>query len=34
MIIGNGYATNHAAYALDIARENKKLLELFNKRYG
>ncbi|HOO32466.1 MAG TPA: L-erythro-3,5-diaminohexanoate dehydrogenase [Thermotogota bacterium] len=34
MIIGNGYATNHAAYALDVVRENKKLFELFQKRYG
>jgi len=34
MIVGNGYAIDHAEFALDTLRENKKLLELFQKRYG
>lgn len=34
MIIGNGYAKDHARFALEIVRENKKLYELFLKRYG
>jgi L-erythro-3,5-diaminohexanoate dehydrogenase len=34
MIIGNGYAKDHAKFALEIVRENKKLYELFLKRYG
>ncbi|MGJ8455471.1 L-erythro-3,5-diaminohexanoate dehydrogenase [Pseudothermotoga sp. U03pept] len=34
MIIGNGYAKDHARFALEIVRENRKLYELFLKRYG
>lgn len=34
MIIGNGYATDHAKFALEIVRENGKLYDLFVKRYG
>ena len=33
MIVGNGYAKDHAAYALQTVRENPVLLELFNERY-
>ncbi len=34
MIIGNGYAKEHAQYALDIVRENLGIRQLFEKRYG
>lgn len=34
MIIGNGYATDHARFALEIVRENKELYDLFLERYG
>jgi len=34
MIIGNGYATDHAKFALQIVRENKKLYDLFLRKYG
>ena len=34
MIIGNGYAKEHAQYALDIVRENLEIRQLFEKRYG
>ena len=33
MIIGNGYTKRHAAITLEILRENKKLREIFSKRY-
>lgn len=34
MIIGNGYAKDHAKFALEIVRENEKLYNLFMKKYG
>ncbi|MEA1975064.1 MAG: zinc-binding dehydrogenase [Bacillota bacterium] len=34
MIIGNGYARNHANIALDIMRESKSLRELYTKLYA
>jgi len=34
MIIGNGYAKNHANIALDIMRENKELRKLYEKLYA
>ena len=33
MIIGNGYAKNHAEITLNVLRENKKLRELFDRKY-
>ncbi len=33
MIIGNGYARDHAQLALNILRENKKIRELYGKTY-
>ena len=33
MIIGNGYAKDHAEITLNVLRENKKLRELFDKKY-
>ncbi len=34
MIIGNGYAKDHAEFALGIVRENPKLYKLFVEKYG
>ena len=34
MIIGNGYAKDHAEYAIAIVKESEKLYELFKKRYS
>jgi L-erythro-3,5-diaminohexanoate dehydrogenase len=34
LIIGNGYARGHAAYALDLVRREGKLRALFERRYG
>lgn len=34
LIIGNGYATDHAAWALDVVRKHPALRALFEKRYG
>lgn len=34
LVIGNGYAQNHAAYALDLVRASPKLRGLFERRYG
>ena len=34
LIIGNGYARGHAAYALDLVRAEPKLQALFTRRYG
>lgn len=34
MLIGNGYAKNHAYYALNLLRESKELMEFFNENYG
>jgi len=34
LIIGNGYAENHAEFALDLLRSSPKLRALFEKRYG
>ena len=34
MMIGNGYTKGHAEITLDILRENKKLYDLFMKRYA
>ncbi|MDM8533744.1 L-erythro-3,5-diaminohexanoate dehydrogenase [Clostridiaceae bacterium HSG29] len=34
MIIGNGYAKNHAEIALDIMRENKELRDLYERLYA
>jgi len=33
MILGNGYASGHAAISLDLLRRNKTLMELFRERY-
>jgi len=33
LIIGNGYAPNHAEIALDVVRKEPKLRELFEKQY-
>ncbi|HPE68016.1 MAG TPA: L-erythro-3,5-diaminohexanoate dehydrogenase [Thermotogota bacterium] len=34
MIVGNGYAKDHARYALDVVANNPGLLKVFEKRYG
>jgi L-erythro-3,5-diaminohexanoate dehydrogenase len=34
MIIGNGYAKNHAEYTLNLLRESKKLRDIFEEYYG
>ena len=34
MILGNGYAENHALITLDLLRRNEKLMELFKERYA
>jgi len=34
MIVGNGYARDHAEYALEAVRENSELFDLFKRRYG
>lgn len=34
MIIGNGYTKDHARITLDILRESKTLMELFDQRYA
>jgi L-erythro-3,5-diaminohexanoate dehydrogenase len=34
LVIGNGYAKNHAAYALDLVRTEPKLRALFERRYA
>ena len=34
LIIGNGYAENHAAHTLELVKSSPKLLELFTNRYG
>ena len=34
LVIGNGYAQNHAAYALDLVRTEAKLRALFERRYA
>lgn len=33
MIVGNGFAKDHAEYALEVVRENAALLSIFRKRY-
>jgi L-erythro-3,5-diaminohexanoate dehydrogenase len=33
MIVGNGYATGHAEFALNLLRESPQLRELFEQRY-
>ncbi|NLO44633.1 MAG: L-erythro-3,5-diaminohexanoate dehydrogenase [Candidatus Cloacimonetes bacterium] len=33
MILGNGYARNHAAVSLDLLRRNPTLMKLFQERY-
>ena len=33
MIVGNGYAKNHAEITLNVLRENKKIRDLFDKKY-
>jgi L-erythro-3,5-diaminohexanoate dehydrogenase len=33
MIVGNGYATGHAEFALGLLRENAKLCQFFEDRY-
>ena len=33
MIVGNGYATGHAEFALGLLRENARLRQLFEERY-
>ena len=32
-IVGNGYATGHAEFALGLLRENAELRRLFEERY-
>jgi L-erythro-3,5-diaminohexanoate dehydrogenase len=34
MMIGNGYTKHHAEFTLDLFRKNKKLYELFMKKYA
>lgn len=34
MIVGNGYAKNHADFAIEIVKENEPLLEMFMRRYA
>ena len=34
MIIGNGYAHNHAKFSLDLLRRNQKLRDIFTSRYS
>lgn len=34
MIIGNGYAKNHAEYTLNLLRESNKLRDIFEEYYG
>jgi len=34
LMIGNGFATDHAAHTLDLLRGNEHLLKLFERRYG
>jgi L-erythro-3,5-diaminohexanoate dehydrogenase len=34
LIIGNGYATKHAEFALDVVRSTPTLRALFERRYG
>jgi len=34
MIVGNGYAKNHAAVALQTLRDHPAILAYFAKRYG
>ena len=33
MIVGNGYAKDHAEITLNVLRENQKIRELFDKKY-
>lgn len=33
MILGNGYARNHAAVSIDVLRRNPDLMQLFKERY-
>jgi L-erythro-3,5-diaminohexanoate dehydrogenase len=33
LVIGNGYATNHAEWSLDVVRTEPKLRALFENRY-
>ncbi|MDD3534886.1 MAG: zinc-binding dehydrogenase [Candidatus Cloacimonetes bacterium] len=33
MILGNGYARNHAAVSIDVLRRNPDLMQLFQERY-
>jgi len=33
MIVGNGYAKDHAEITLNVLRENAKIRELFDKKY-
>ena len=33
MILGNGYAHNHAMISLDLLKRNEKLMEIFKERY-
>ncbi len=34
LLLGNGYAPNHAKFAIELVRTNPKLYELFRRRYG
>ena len=34
MIIGNGYAPNHAEYTLDVYRKNKAVKRWFDEKFG
>jgi len=34
LLIGNGYAPNHAKFAIDLVKARPALLELFRRRYG
>jgi L-erythro-3,5-diaminohexanoate dehydrogenase len=33
MIVGNGYAKDHAEITLNVLRENEKLRKLFDQKY-
>ena len=33
MIVGNGYARDHAEITLNVLRENEKLRKLFDQKY-
>jgi len=34
MIIGNGYAKNHAEFTINVLRESKRIREIYEKKYA